>query len=94
MDQGAFRTLGECNFGTVWYVEGEDKIVVNAFQAALYFTIDEFAQFARMVKDADGRLSEGRGRRPAATPPAPAPQAPEPSSKIRQFRPSNRPQDD
>ncbi|MEB3203304.1 MAG: hypothetical protein VKP57_01255 [Candidatus Sericytochromatia bacterium] len=91
MDQGAFRTLGECPFGTVWYVDGEDKIVVNAFQAALYFTVDEFAQFARMVRDADGRLAEGRGRKPAPPPPAPAPEA---GSKIRQFRPSHRPQDD
>ncbi|MEB3297874.1 MAG: hypothetical protein VKO21_00115 [Candidatus Sericytochromatia bacterium] len=94
MDQGAFRTLGECPFGTVWYVDGEDKIVVNAFQAALYFTVEEFAQFARMIKDADTRLAEGRGRRPA-TPPAPAPApAPEAGSKIRQFRPAQRPQDD
>jgi len=89
MDQGAFRTLGECPFGTVWYVDGEDKIVVNAFQAALYFTVDEFAQFARMVRDADGRLAEGRGRKPAPPPPAP-----EAGSNIRQFRPSHRPQDD
>lgn len=79
MDNG-FRTLGECEFGTVWFVEGEGKIVVNAFQAAMYFSAEDFEGFARMVADAKRKLSGDRA--PAAPPPAPS------SSKIRQFRPN------
>lgn len=73
MDVNNFNTLGECDFGTIWHVEGENKVVVNAFQAAFYFSLDEFLQFARMVNDANQKLG-GKGQEP-------------PSSKIRQFRP-------
>ncbi|MGE5707271.1 MAG: hypothetical protein ACM3YO_02980 [Bacteroidota bacterium] len=73
MDVNNFRTLGECDFGTVWFVEGEGKVVVNAFNAALYFTPDEFSQFVRMIGEAGSRLG-GKSPEP-------------PSSKIRQFRP-------
>lgn len=83
MDVNHFRTLGECEFGTVWYVEGESKVVVNAYQAALYFSLDDFAAFARMVGDADKRFQGLMKPAAPATPPAPAG-----GGKIRQFRPA------
>lgn len=86
MEGNSFRTLGECDFGTVWFVEGEGKVVVNAYQAALYFSVDDFANFATMIADARRRM--GGDREP--TPPTPTP--PPASSKIRQFRPN--PQND
>lgn len=83
MDGNSFRTLGECEFGTVWFVEGEGKVVVNAYQAALYFNVEDFMAFSRMIGDAKKRLGG-----PAEQAPAPAPVAPPPSnSKIRQFQP-------
>jgi len=85
VDVNNFRTLGECDFGTVWYVEGENKVVVNAYQAALYFSVDDFAQFARMIGEAERKFSGSK------TPPAPAPAA---ASKIRQFRPTSPSDDD
>ncbi|HEY9766714.1 MAG TPA: hypothetical protein V6C82_10120 [Chroococcales cyanobacterium] len=75
MDANNFNTLGECDFGTVWHVEGEGKIVVNAFNAAFYFSPEEFAQFARMIGEANQKL--GGKHRPEP-----------PASKIRQFRPN------
>jgi hypothetical protein len=78
VDVNSFRTLGECDFGTVWYVEGENRVVVNAYQAALYFSVEDFAQFARMVGEAERKM--------AAPKPGPTP-APAAGSKIRQFRP-------
>lgn len=85
MDGNSFRTLGECEFGTVWFVEGEGKVVVNAYQAALYFNVDDFLAFSRMISEAKKRMGANE---PAPSPaPAPAPAAPS-SSKIRQFRPS------
>ena len=80
MEGNSFRTLGECEFGTVWFVEGEGKVVVNAYQAALYFSVDDFMNFATMVTDARKKM-QGE-REPTPAPPAPT------SSKIRQFRPS------
>lgn len=85
MDVNNFRTLGECEFGTIWYVEGENKVVVNAYQAALYFSVDDFAAFARMVGEADKRF-QGLMKPPA--------QAPTQPGKIRQFRPLNAPDSD
>lgn len=85
MDVNNFRTLGECEFGTIWYVEGENKVVVNAYQAALYFSVDDFAAFARMIGEADKRF-QGLMKPPAQ--PAPQP------GKIRQFRPLNSPDND
>jgi hypothetical protein len=87
LDVNNFRTLGECEFGTIWYVEGESKVVVNAYQAALYFSVDDFAAFARMVTEADKRF-QGL-LKPSA--PQPAPSAG--SNKIRQFRPAQTPSD-
>lgn len=57
MNPADFRTLGECDFGTIWYVDGEDRIVINAYQAAMYFTVEEFHQFARMVEESRQRLT-------------------------------------
>lgn len=85
MDVNNFRTLGECEFGTIWYVEGENKVVVNAYQAALYFSVDDFAAFARMVGEADKRF-QGLMKPPAQPPAQPG--------KIRQFRPLNAPDSD
>jgi hypothetical protein len=82
MEGNGFRTLGECEFGNVWFVEGEGKVVVNAYQAALYFGVDDFAQFAGMIADAKRRL--GADREPTPPPPPPT------NSKIRQFRPAPR----
>lgn len=80
MEGSSFQTLGECEFGTVWFVEGEGKVVVNAYQAALYFSVDDFMNFAQMVTDARKKMTGHR--EPAPPPPAPT------NSKIRQFRPS------
>lgn len=85
MDVSNFRTLGECDFGTVWYVEGENKVVVNAYQAALYFSVEDFAAFARMVGEAERRFGEMFNRKPVPQVEKPATS----SSKIRQFRPLN-----
>lgn len=85
MDGNSFRTLGECEFGTVWFVEGEGKVVVNAYQAALYFSVDDFLNFAHMITDARKKMSGEPAPAPTTPPPQPAPS----SSKIRQFRPTN-----
>jgi len=90
VDVSNFRTLGECDFGTIWLVEGEKKVVVNAYQAALYFSVEDFAAFARMVGDAERRFGDIFNRRPQAPAPAPA-EKPASNSKIRQFRPLNTP---
>ncbi|MBO9540916.1 hypothetical protein J7643_10035 [bacterium] len=81
MDANNFRTLGECEFGTVWFVENEGKVVVNAYQAALYFSLEDFASFAKMITEADKRFQ-------GALKPAPQAPAPAPGGKIRQFRPA------
>jgi hypothetical protein len=83
MDGNSFRTLGECEFGTVWFVEGEGKVVVNAYQAALYFNVEDFMAFSRMISDAKKRMGGPNEPAPAPTPVAPPPS----SSKIRQFQP-------
>lgn len=70
MDAGDFKTLGECDFGTVWEVQSENRIVVNAYQAALYFSKDHFLQFAKMVEDAVTQLT-GKGFTNPATTPSP-----------------------
>ena len=83
MDAEDFKTLGECEYGTIWEVQSENKIVVNAYQAALYFSRDDFFQFARMVEDAIIGLT-GKGFQPANKPQPsaePAKQAPPPKAK-------------
>ena len=87
MDVSNFRTLGECDFGTVWFVEGENKVVVNAYQAALYFSVEDFAAFARMIGDAERRFGDifNNRSKPVHQAERPAPS----KSKIRQFRPLN-----
>ncbi len=80
MDANDFRTMGECDFGTVWQVESEGKVVVNAYQAALYFSIPDFFKFAKMISTAAQNLSGG---------PAPQPTKPTTANNIaniRQFR--------
>jgi hypothetical protein len=73
MDAEDFKTLGECEFGTIWEVQSENKVVVNAYQAALYFTRDDFLHFAKMVEESILALT-GKGfqeTKSAVTPPAP-----------------------
>lgn len=78
MDAEDFKTLGECDFGTIWEVQSENKIVVNAYQAALYFSREDFFQFARMVEDSIVAMT-GKGFQPAPAKPAEAkPAAPAP----------------
>lgn len=60
MDSDDFKTLGECDFGTIWEVQSENKVVVNAYQAALYFSREDFYQFAKMVEESIVTLT-GRG---------------------------------
>jgi len=102
MDAEDFKTLGECEFGTIWEVQSENKIVVNAYQAALYFSRDDFFQFAKMVEEAIVS-STGKGfqlpktEKSAPTePPAPkepAPEAPQ-ITDIRAFRKSRQADED
>lgn len=66
MDAEDFKTLGECDFGTIWEVQSENKVVVNAYQAALYFSKDDFFHFARMVEDSLKALT-GKGFKPASS---------------------------
>ena len=73
MDAEDFKTLGECEFGTIWEVQSENKVVVNAYQAALYFTRDDFLHFAKMIESSLLALT-GKGFqevKSAVTPPTP-----------------------
>lgn len=103
MDAEDFKTLGECDFGTIWEVQSENKIVVNAYQAALYFSREDFFQFARMVEESIVAMT-GKGFQPATKPaetkaaPAPArkdagPEAPQ-ITDIRAFRRSRQAEDE
>ena len=76
MDAGDFKTLGECDFGTIWEVQSENRIVVNAYQAALYFSKDHFFEFAKMIEDSVRTLT-GKGFHPSPQPQATAPVHPE-----------------
>lgn len=79
MDAEDFKTLGECDFGTIWEVQSENKIVVNAYQAALYFSREDFFQFARMVEESivamTGKGFQQAGAKPAAPATEPKPAA-------------------
>ncbi|MBT9548295.1 MAG: hypothetical protein IV090_23085 [Candidatus Sericytochromatia bacterium] len=70
MDAEDFKTLGECEFGTIWEVQSENKVVVNAYQAALYFSREDFLHFAKMVEESVVTLT-GRGFQEAKAPQAP-----------------------
>lgn len=99
MDAEDFKTLGDCDFGTIWEVQSENKVVVNAYQAALYFSRDDFFQFAKMVENAV-IAATGKGfQLPASeeqVPPTPEPETPEPPqiTDIRAFRKSRQGDDD
>lgn len=69
MDSEDFKTLGECDFGTIWEVQSENRIVVNAYQAALYFSREDFFHFAKMVEDAVTAMAARHGI-PKTPPPA------------------------
>ena len=51
MDVNDFQTIGECEIGYTWRVASENKVVVNIGKVALYFEIDEFYIFAKMIDD-------------------------------------------
>ncbi|PIQ28643.1 hypothetical protein COW36_12275 [bacterium (Candidatus Blackallbacteria) CG17_big_fil_post_rev_8_21_14_2_50_48_46] len=74
MDAEDFKTLGECEFGTIWEVQSENKVVVNAYQAALYFSREDFMHFAKMVEESVVALT-GRGFQASSAPPPAAPAA-------------------
>jgi hypothetical protein len=99
MDAEDFKTLGDCDFGTIWEVQSENKVVVNAYQAALYFSRDDFFQFAKMVESAV-IAATGKGFQLPTTVEQPAPpKEPEPSeppqiTDIRAFRKSRHSDDD
>lgn len=87
MDVNQFRTIGECEFGATWFVQAEGKVVVNAYQAALYFSPEDFFVFAQMIDQAARELATISGGVPA--PKAKAGKV----SDIRQFR-TNRQEED
>lgn len=82
MDANDFQTMGECDFGTVWQVESEGKVVVNAYQAALYFSVPDFFKFARMITTAAQNLGGAAAPAPKETKPASSNNI----ANIRQFR--------
>lgn len=85
MDAEDFKTLGECDFGTIWEVQSENKVVVNAYQAALYFSREDFLQFAKMVETSVLALT-GKGFEASRTP-APAKKETQPEiAQITDFR--------
>lgn len=96
MDAQDFKTLGDCEFGTIWEVASEGKVVVNAYQAALYFSREDFLHFAKMVESASQKLHA------QTTQPAPPQQVieepPEPEvatiSDFQAFRKSKKSPDD
>ena len=93
MDSEDFKTLGECDFGTIWEVQSENKVVVNSYQAALYFSRDDFFQFAKMVENALVTAT-GKGfslptkAEPVPVVPEPEPEEPPQITDIRAFRKS------
>ena len=51
MDVNDFQTIGECEIGYTWKVASENKVVVNIGKVALYFEVDEFFLFSKMIDD-------------------------------------------
>ncbi len=101
MDADDFKTLGECDFGTIWEVQSENKVVVNAYQAALYFSRDDFFQFAKMVENSlITATGKGFSLPSQATPQPEVEEAPEPPAEppqitdIRAFRKSRQTDDE
>ncbi len=56
MDVNDFQTIGECEIGYTWKVASENKVVVNIGKVALYFEVDEFFVFAKMIDDSAQNL--------------------------------------
>ena len=86
MDVNDFETLGECPFGTVWRVASEDKVVVNAYQAALYFSTFDFFHFANMINVGAQTLAthlQDSNMPPVAGPVETAPQKPATKAKAK-----------
>lgn len=57
MDVNDFQTIGECEIGYTWRVASENKVVVNIGKVALYFEVDEFFLFAKMIDDSVQNLA-------------------------------------
>ena len=63
MDVNDFQTIGECEIGYTWKVASENKVVVNVGKVALYFEVDEFYLFAKMIEDSARNLAAQDGNR-------------------------------
>lgn len=57
MDVNDFQTIGECELGFTWKVSSENKVVVNVGKVALYFEVDEFFLFAKMIDESATNLA-------------------------------------
>lgn len=62
MDVNDFQTIGECELGYTWRVASENKVVVNIGKVALYFEVDEFFVFAKMIDDSVQNLMPESGK--------------------------------
>ncbi|MFN8672421.1 MAG: hypothetical protein U0457_10145 [Candidatus Sericytochromatia bacterium] len=58
MDVNDFQTIGECELGFTWMVSSENKVVVNVGKVALYFEIEEFFHFAKMIDESAKNLAQ------------------------------------
>ncbi|MEK7434371.1 MAG: hypothetical protein AABZ74_14660 [Cyanobacteriota bacterium] len=58
MDVNDFQTIGECELGFTWKVESENKVVVNIGKVALYFEVEEFFLFAKMIDESAMNLAK------------------------------------
>ncbi len=67
MDVNDFQTIGECELGYTWRVASENKVVVNIGKVALYFEVDEFFVFAKMIDDSVQNLIPETGKPPIKT---------------------------
>lgn len=54
-----FKTLSQCEFGTIWLVPDQERVVVNAHNAAMYFNLQDFMAFAEMVYEAAPKVESG-----------------------------------
>ena len=84
MDVNDFQTIGECEIGYTWKVASENKVVVNIGKVALYFEVDEFFLFSKMIDDSVQNLM---GEHKASSPPATAKNEDKPKiASIAKFR--------